>query len=578
MARPIFVAALAVLALVLLAFAPAHAASGWPWGNAPEPFPWLNYLASLLPHDKEGVKGVTLYVLTRHEQTIQNASRVMFLNSPVAKALGIKDVVFLYVGQAQWPQYIRQAQQAGYSIDVAWGGGPTLFNWLDSLGLLEPLDNNTQPAYNAVLYEVSKLPKTYAGAQSYLVGSDGYIHWIGASLSSFGFTVNHDVLKRYGLPTPQYWSDLGNPIYGKYLPQVQLVGTADPTMSTSNTRMFEIILQAYGWDAGWGNLTLLAANAIIYSGSSDVRDAVIRGDIAVGTTIDFYGYTAQQQNPACEYIIPKGQSIVNYDPIAIVKGTKNPVQAAAFVAWVLSEWGGQQVWLDPNINRLPANPLVFDTPAGKKRPDLLRAYEAASSAGAIQFNETLSGMWVNSVIYYFKATLVNAHTELQNVWAALVNAYFSGKIDNATFDYLVRELTGPFNFTDPLTGSTTTFTFDYALKVNGWLANSSSVHQALMNAWQQGAIQKYRKVYQDLQLALQGKLTIPSPTPTSTSPASTPTPAPTTTSATSATPATTTSAASSPTTSPTISTGIVVAVAVVVVVVAAAAVLALRRR
>jgi ABC-type Fe3+ transport system substrate-binding protein len=439
-------------------------------------------------------QGITLYVITRHEQTIQDVTRTMFLNSDVAKKYNIQNIVFLPINAEQWPDYIKNAAQKGQGIDVAWGGGPTLFNLIDGMGLIEPIDVDKHPEFKIILDEVAKLPKTIAGAETYKVGSDGKIHWIGASVSSFGFTVNKDILARYKLPTPLRWSDLGSPSYAVTLPALQVVGIADPTMSTSNTRIFEIILQAYGWDKGWRVLTLIAANSKIYSGSSDVRDAVIRGDLAVGTTIDFYGYTAQQQNPSCLYIIPQGESIVNADPIAVLKGSRNPAAAAAFVAWVLNENGGQIVWLDPKINRLPINPRVFDTPQGKQRPDLKKALDDVINAGGIPFNETLSSLWVTAVVDYFKATLVNAHDDLQPVWAQLVKAYNDKKITDAQFQQLVNMLTDPITFTDPLTGQQTTFTIDYAIKISPKLASDPAIYQRLMNDWTNAARAKYLKV------------------------------------------------------------------------------------
>ncbi|ABL79203.1 ABC transporter substrate-binding protein [Thermofilum pendens] len=439
-------------------------------------------------------EGITLYVITRHEQTIQDLTRTMFLSSSVAKKYNIKNIVFLPINAEQWPDYIKNAAQKGQGIDVAWGGGPTLFNLIDDMGLIEPIDLDKHPEFKIVMDEVAKLPKTIAGAETYKVGSDGKIHWIGASVSSFGFTVNRDLLNRYKLPMPQRWADLGNPAYAVTLPALQLVGIADPTMSTSNTRIFEIILQAYGWDKGWRTLTLIAANSKIFSGSSDVRDAVIRGDIAIGTTIDFYGYTAQQQNPSCLYIIPPGESIVNADPIAILKGSRHPEAAAAFVAWVLNETGGQLVWLDPNINRLPINPRVFDTPQGARRPDLKKALEDVINAGGIAFNESLSSAWVTAVVDYFKATLVNAHDDLQPVWAQIVKAYRDKKITEAQFQQLVTQLTDFVTFTDPLTGQQTTFTLDYAIKISPKLASDPSIYQRLMNDWTSAARAKYLKV------------------------------------------------------------------------------------
>lgn len=487
-----------IVAPVTLAILPQAQQEQWPWGNAQEPFPWLDYLKSL-PHED----GVTLIIITRHESTILEKTREQFLNSPVAKELGIKNIQFVQAGPAQWETYIKKGIERGRPIDVAWGGGPTLFNYIDSLGYLEPLNTTAHPEYQAIMYEMTKIPKEIAGVPTYLEGSDGLIHWIGAAISSFGITVNHKVLEQYNLPTPKTWDNLTNPIFAKELPTTPLVGVADPTMSTSNTRMYEIVLQGYGWDEGWKILTLMAANSKIYDSSSGVRDAVIRGEIAAGITIDFYGYTAMHQNPDCEYILPQGLTIVNADPIAIIKGTNHPVQAAAFVAWVLSQYGGQQIWLDPDVNRLPINPSVFNTTLGQQRNDLLQAYQIAINSPSIEFNETLSGLTERPMQFYFKATLVNAHDDLQQAWAAIAKAYLDGKITEDQFNQLVEKLTEPFKFKDPVTGQEVTFTKEYAIEISKKISDPA-VYQALMQEWEDGARQRYQDAYQLLQQMLQG--------------------------------------------------------------------------
>jgi len=493
----------------------------WPWSGKSEPFPWLDYLASLTPE-----RGVTLRVLTRHESSIQSLTRKLFLESTVAKTMGIVEIQFLYVAAELWPDYIEKAKKLGTPIDVAWGGGPTLFNSLDEYGYLMPLDTQTRPEHYAVLYEVSKIPERIAGAETYKSDPEGRVRWIGASVSSFGFTFNKLILSQYGVPEARSWDDLTRPEYAKYLPARRLIGTADPTMSTSNLRIFEIILQAKGWERGWRTLTLLAANSIIYPGSGDVRDAVIKGDIGIGTTIDFYGYMAMNVNPNCQYIAPQGETIVNSDPIAILKDTKYPVHAAAFVAWVLSEFGGQIVWLNTEINRIPINPKTFDTPEGAKRPDLKSAFEDLLKTSAILFNETLSVNWVNSVMYYFKATLVNAHSDLQATWAQVAQAYLNGKISKEWFNYLIQELGKTVTFTDPLTGKRVEFTLEYAIQVNKKLKEDPSVYQALMTAWESAAREKYTYVLSLLDKALRGE-PVPTLTPTTTPPTTPPTPSPT---------------------------------------------------
>ncbi|MFZ8783480.1 MAG: ABC transporter substrate-binding protein [Desulfurococcaceae archaeon] len=482
----------------------------WPWDVKEEPYPWLEHLANLTD-----VRNIRLTILTRHEMSIQDLVKRKFLESPVARALGIVDVRFVYVAAELWPDYIERTKRLGTPIDVAWGGGPTLFNMLDEMGYLMPLDPTTHSEQYAVFYELSKIPEIIAGAETYKRDSEGRIRWIGSSVSSFGFTINKQALQYYGLPEARSWDDLTKPGYAAYLPVKPLTGIADPTMSTSNLRIFEIILQAKGWEAGWRTLTLIAANSIIYSGSGEVRDAVIRGDIAIGTTIDFYGYMAMHVNPDCIYVAPGGETIVNADPVAILKDTRYPVHAAAFVAWVLSEFGGQLIWLNEEINRIPVNPRVFETPDGAARPDLKSAFEEISRARGIVFNETLSVSWVNSVMYYFKATLVNAHSDLQQVWASIAKAYQEGRISKEWFDYLVRELGRPVEFVDPLTGTTVEFTLEYAVRVNTKLKEDPSFYNAIMRNWESAARDKYLHVYDLLQRALRGE-PIPTETPTET--------------------------------------------------------------
>jgi len=196
-------------------------------------------------------------------------------------------------------------------------------------------------------------------------------------------------------------------------------------------------------EGGWKILTLMAANAEVYSGSADVRDGVIRGEIAVGITIDFYGYTAKFVNPKCEYIIPKGETIVNGDPIALVKGAKNPKAAQAFIAWVLTE--GQEVWY-PTINRMPSNPKVFETPRGKNRTDLYEAYQATLKTKGIAFNDTLALMYERVMQWYFKATLVEVNDRLKEAWIKLLSLYFKGKIDESKFNEYVNILGAPLKF------------------------------------------------------------------------------------------------------------------------------------
>ncbi|MGC9051357.1 ABC transporter substrate-binding protein, partial [Pyrobaculum sp.] len=214
--------------------------------------------------------------MTRHPTDILDAARTLFLKSDVAKKYGIKDVVFRPIAAAQWRPLIEQGQ-----ADVAWGGGPTLFDSLYKDGLLLPLEGDEVKA------ALAQIPKTIAGMPMMRTGADGKVYWVAWAISSFGITINTKVLKAAGVPEPKTWSDLASFDYGRaVLMGMPVTGVARFTESTSHTRIAEIILQAYGWDDGWRVITLTAANGKIFGGSEAVRDAVIAGDIGAGWTID----------------------------------------------------------------------------------------------------------------------------------------------------------------------------------------------------------------------------------------------------------------------------------------------------
>ncbi|WP_457753470.1 ABC transporter substrate-binding protein [Thermococcus sp.] len=428
-------------------------------------------------------EGITLIVLTRHDTTIQMLAKDAFLKSDIAKKYNIVNIKFIKAPDSQWPALIKRG------ADIGWGGGPTLFDDLFKQGYLAPI---TDEKVLGLLG--TQIKEDIAGMPMVRKGNDGKVYWIAAALSSFGFTVNKDVLKRWNLPMPEKWEDIASETFALDPPQV---GIADPTRSTSNTRIYQIILQAFGWDEGWKVLTIIAANSKIYDASDAVREAVIAGDIAVGNTIDFYGYTAMKLNPACVYIIPKGESIINGDPIALLKNSQHPEAAQAFIYWVLTD--GQKIWLNEDINRLPVNPAVFDTPEGQKRPDLKKAYELALQTQGIKFNDAEALATIYAMQFYFKATLVDANQELHRAWVALVQAYKQGKISKEKYEQLKAQLLAPIQFKDPDTGKMVTLTEDYAKKINERLIKDPGFKDTLMQEWRDAARAKYNKVLSEVQ-------------------------------------------------------------------------------
>jgi ABC-type Fe3+ transport system substrate-binding protein len=444
--------------------------------------------------------GITLVVVTRHDATIQYMAKQAFLQSDIAKQYHITDIKFIKVPESLWPSYIEKG------ADVGWGGGPTLFDDLYKAGHLAPITDEK------VLGLIGNpIPTELAGMS--MIRKDGdKVYWIAAALSSFGFTVNKKQLAQWNLPMPEKWEDIASERWALNPPQY---GIADPTRSTSNTRIYQIILQAFGWDQGWRIMTLIAANSKIYMQSDAVRDAVINGEIAAGNTIDFYGYTAMQQNPDCLYVVPKGESIINGDPIALLAKAQHPEAAQAFIYWVLTE--GQAIWMSPDVNRLPINPQIFDMKItdeyakiifkgqhvgetyGQARPALKKAYDDATHAQGIPFDDKRALETVSALQYYFKATLVDPNQKLHDAWVAIVQAYKDGKITEDQFKQLKDELTAPIEFKDPETGKMVTFTEDYAKSINDKILKDRNLQDQLVQERRQAASDKYDKVLSDLQ-------------------------------------------------------------------------------
>jgi ABC-type Fe3+ transport system substrate-binding protein len=435
-------------------------------------------------------------ILTRHGSDIYINARTKFLTSDIAAEYGITDksmIEFVPISSSLWVDTIINSENlAGKEIDIAWGGGPVVFDLVHEAELLAPL---TDPDLVALM---DTLPDEISGVASKRY-QDGDVYWVGSAISSFGFTINTDYLEQEGLPEPATWKDLASEIYAVTLPNPS-IGTADATLSTSNTRIFEIILQNYGWVEGWETLTLLGANSRIYDKSESVRDGAITGQIGAGTTIDFYGYTAQLQNPDfCKYVLPEDGTAVNADPVALISTSENKDMAQAFIRWLLTP-EGQSILLADTINRMPMNPAVFDTEIGLARSDLKTQYEITQEAFIIGFSDEEALSYEQSMMYFFHSTLVRAQLQLVDTWLEMTYAFEQGEITRTQLDELINDLTNPleFTFVDPLTGSDQTFTVEYAQSISSKFQSDAEFKSNIIDAWRIAAIDRYEAVMDSL--------------------------------------------------------------------------------
>lgn len=421
--------------------------------------------------------GITLTIVTRHDVTITNEFKSKFLASDYATTAGVTDVTFLQATTDEgWKKLLQDPSK---SVDLAWGGGPALFNTMDKWGLLRPITDT-----EVIDYIDNLVNDTIAGAAMKSRTENGSLIWVANAISSFGFTVNHDFLDTHGLPVPHTWEELATPTY--YIsPSVKAISMGDPPLTTSNTRIYQIILQAFGWEQGWSILTRMAANAGIYPGSVDTRAAVIDGEVGIAMTIDFYGVIAMRENPRCEYIVPEGQSIVNGDPIALGVNVDDYDAAIAFLKYVFSP-EGQAVWLTEGIDRLPVVEAAFHTPFGETKTELYALYNETIQNEGIEFNETLATLTLDTTIYYFHQTISVEHSRLRQAWGEMVTQLNDGKINQTYFVDLVNRL-GAVNMT-----------LNQAIEWNEQYQSDPEFAAQKDAEWRQFAQQKYDSIYYEL--------------------------------------------------------------------------------
>ncbi len=378
----------------------------------------------------------TLTIVTRHDSNIYTAFAKAFVQSSYAQEVGItSESQINFLSGTTFDAFSRAMTNPSFGVSLGWGGGPTLFNSLAEIGAVSPIsDPDVLAAINDAVED------TLAGAEmKHYNGTD--LVWAANAISSFGFTVNNKVLQERNLTKPKTWEDLASPDFFTSVAQPN-IGMGNAPGTTSNTRIYQIILQKFGWERGWEILYQMAGNGKIYDGSVETRASVINGETAVAMTIDFYGVIAMRANPDTEYIVPANASIVNGDPIALAKTPQNPAAANAFLKFLFSK-EGQSVWLQTSINRLPIRVDAFDTEIGKQRTDLHKLYNETLANQGITFNETLALSLEEPMRFHFESTITDVHNKLRDTWGLMINTWKNGNITDTVFETLRKDFGKP---------------------------------------------------------------------------------------------------------------------------------------
>ncbi len=154
-------------------------------------------------------------------------------------------------------------------------------------------------------------------------------HWVGINAGMSAFCVNSSQIELLGLPTPQSWGDLLDPVYEGHLVM------ADPNDSRNSFLTVSGILQLYGDTRGWQYLDQLDANIGQYTANSaDSCELVARGEYPIGIS---YGVAAQEvASPSVELLFPsEGSAWLLAGNALIDKEQINPA-AKTFLNWAIS--------------------------------------------------------------------------------------------------------------------------------------------------------------------------------------------------------------------------------------------------
>ena len=323
------------------------------------------------PYDQ--LDELTLVAVSPHNKDIETEFERAFSLDYALKHGKRVEIQFRDVGGggSKILSYLRtvygQADTSG--IDLLWGGGDDAFSKLADDGLLQPLKISDDVRKN--------IPASFGGLNMI----DPKDRWCGAAVSGFGFLYNKPLMAKLNLnPAPTKWDDLANPRF------FEMIAFADPTKSSSATAAYKMIAQSEStWPAGWAKLLDVLSNAKkFYDGASGAADAVV-AEAPVATCIDFYGAIRVNKYPErLVYVTPKGQTVFNADPIAILKNPPHPELAQAFVDFVLSP-RGQALWglkagekdgpVDGALRRMPIRTDTYRTYEGKFVDNVFDPYQ-----------------------------------------------------------------------------------------------------------------------------------------------------------------------------------------------------------
>lgn len=298
----------------------------------------------------------------------------------------------------------------GIGIDMFFGGGLDPYLELSKSNLLYP--------YRVPDSLLKNIPANYSGIPLY----DKKYCWYGAALAGFGILENTIVINQMRLPQVKTWADLTQPRLKGW------VGSADPRHSGSVHMMYEIILQAYGWDKGWEIITQLGANAKSFPKTASATPEDVKlGEVAYGLAIDVYAWSKINEvgKDKLRYIFPQGVTVINPDCIAILKGAPHLETAKTFETFVLTPEAQKLLMLpkgapegpkDFTLNRISILPKLYDELGSRS----IIAVDPFRMKAGLKYNPDKGAARYILLNDLIGAMIIDTHNELMQAWSKVI--------------------------------------------------------------------------------------------------------------------------------------------------------------
>lgn len=300
-----------------------------------------------------------------------------------------------------------QSSEYGPRPDVLFGGGIDDHEWLTERDLSRPI---------SIEKELARIPAEVGGIPT----RDTAGRWFATGLSTFGLFVNERDAQRRGIAAPKTWEDLADARFEGWL------GIADPSASGSHRQCMVMIVQAHGWEQGWGIILRALANSrALVESSSAALQQTRNGVFLASFAVNFDGLRVEiESGGSAAYLNPVGATAITPDVISVLRTATDFALAEEFVRYSLGD-EGQKLWgARPDghggapLFHYPIDPAIYETLS-----DRLAVKENPYKTDfGLRFDLKKGERQADVLPALVQAACGANHVELQKAWRAVLAA------------------------------------------------------------------------------------------------------------------------------------------------------------